>query len=305
MSRKCSKFYTSTTKLFLIMIGFFSHNTYANLYNTETAKIFASIYSDGKATSSQLDNIYLNQKSEGLNIFKGRIRNAKHLADTVSENQRLYEKAISLCLPVANQISQEVETTVDMVSSYLNMSNDVSVDIIFGANNTGGTASPKGIAIALEVICQQVETTEEAKLVILSYVAHEVVHVYQYRQNKRSDFNFTLLELSLIEGVADLVASEILGDNYMLDIEREKYGTQNEVLLWQEFKPYMHGMNYAPWMYSKPIGERPIDMGYWVGKSIAKAYSEQYSKKQIAFHKLLVLEDSKAILKYSRYNPRN
>jgi uncharacterized protein YjaZ len=78
--------------------------------------------------------------------------------------------------------------------------------------------------------------------------------------------------LSLIEGVADLVASEILGDNYMLGIEREKYGTQNEMLLWQEFKPYMHGMNYVPWMYSKPIGERPIDMGYWVGKRIAKAY---------------------------------
>lgn len=304
MSRKCSKFYTHTNKLLLIMIVFFAHNAYANSYNTETANIFASLYSAGKATSSQLENMYLNQKSEGLNIFKGRIRDSKHLVGTVNENPRLYKKAISLCLPVANQISQEVEATVDKVSSYLNMSNDLSVDIIFGANNTGGTASPKGIAIALEVVCQQVETTEEAKLVILSYVAHEIVHVYQFRQSKRSDFNFTLLELSLIEGVADLVASDTLGDNYMLDIDREKYGTQNEMQLWQEFKPNMHGMDYGPWMYSKPIGERPIDMGYWVGKSIAKAYSEQYSNKQIAFNKLLVLEDSKAILKHSGYNPK-
>jgi len=50
MSRKCSKLYTRTHKLFLIMIAFFAHNAYANSYSTETANIFASIYSDGKAT---------------------------------------------------------------------------------------------------------------------------------------------------------------------------------------------------------------------------------------------------------------
>lgn len=78
----------------------------------------------------------------------------------------------------------------------------------------------------------------------------------------RNDFNFTLLELSLIEGIADLIASEVLTDKYILETKRAKYGESHEAELWEEFQPTMFSHNHASWIYSAQKENRPLDLGY-------------------------------------------
>jgi hypothetical protein len=294
----------NTFKVLFIIIGFTSAYSFAGSYNTEEATRFSKIFAgNALPTASQLKDRYLSLGDEGLNIFQSRIKSEEYLAKAIKTNPRHYEKAIAICLPVADEITSEAELIINSVGSYLNMTTDLTISIIFGANNTGGTANANGIAIALEVICQQVESAEQAKKVLLSYIAHEIVHVYQYRVSKRKSLNFTLLELSLIEGVADLIANEVLHGNYVLETDRVKYGKAHEASLWDEFQLTMFEMNYAPWMYSASLEGRPIDLGYWVGKRIASSFKVQHQSKKAALRELLILEDASQILKESGYSP--
>ncbi|WDE07701.1 hypothetical protein SG34_012860 [Thalassomonas viridans] len=260
---------------------------------------------NSKALSPQLlKSRYLNHDTPGLRIFKARIKNEQSLAQAVDKHNKLYERAINVCLPAALDVSDQANDIIEQVGAYLGTANDIPVSIIFAANNTGGTANAGGIALALEVICQQAETPEQAREVILSYIAHETVHVFQYRLSKRKDFNFTLLELSLIEGAADFIANEATGHGDILEMDRSHYGKLHEARLWAEFSPVMNQMKYAPWMYSVPEDGRPNDLGYWVGKQIAAAYVRQSQNKASALHKLLVLEDAVEIVEESGYNPK-
>jgi hypothetical protein len=294
----------SSLKVALVLVGLTTHFSYANNYSVEVANRFSTIYSESEVVSAQqLKERYLNSGSTGLDIFKNRIKSEEYLANAIALNPQHYEKAIAICLPVVNEIRSEAEAILSRLNIYLNMTEEMSISFLFGANNTGGTASSKGVAIALEVICQQINTPKEAKKILLNYIAHEIVHVFQYRVSKRKDFNFTLLDLSLIEGVADLIAEEVLIDQYVLDTTRNEYGEIHEAQLWKKFQLTMFGMNYAPWMYSTPKDNRPIDLGYWMGKKIALAYMQQHENKKEALSQLLALEDSKKILKQSGYNP--
>jgi hypothetical protein len=50
------------------------------------------------------------------------------------------------------------------------------------------------------------------------------------------------------------------------------YGEQHEEQLWKEFKNDMHGYEFNGWMYSPSIGNKPADLGYFIGYKIVEFY---------------------------------
>ncbi len=270
-------------------------------YDTSAAVQFAKSFSQNENLSLVEINNYLSIDSYGLKALSNRIRNPESLKNAIDNNKQEYQHAINVCLPVAMQLSEDANKIISKSALFLLGSNNVSIDIVFGANNTAATATPHGIILALEGICKGVSSAHEAKTILLEYIAHEVVHVYQYRNSKRTNFNFTLLEISLIEGTADYFSEIAMQKSGLLQRKREQYGAQHEKDIWTEFSKVMHGNNYLPWLYSKPKNNMPPDMGYWVGKSIIKKLYEQTPNKKQVKEDILILQDAKKILKASMY----
>lgn len=272
-----------------------------NGFNTSAAQMFSKSFSQNKGLNLDQASDYLALNSYGIKALSTRIRGAENLKRAIETNKADYQHAIKLCLPVAKELEKDANSVISKSRSFLSESGKVSIDIVFGANNTAATATPEGIILALESICKGVSSAEEAKLILLEYIAHEVVHVFQYRNSKRTNFNFTLLELSLIEGSADYFSELAMKKNGALQKQRALYGAKHEEEIWAEFSKGMHGNDYFPWLYSKPQNEMPIDMGYWVGKRIIKSLYEQSIDKKQVIKDILILEDATSILNRSMY----
>jgi len=287
-----------------ISIGKFSP-ALANDFILDDAERFAKLFTHtSKLDENQIKNKYLNLGTKGLEIFTPhRIKNEKNLLIAISENSNAYKKGIDICLPAARSISRDAEQILNDVKILLDQEKSAPTYILFGADNSGGTANKEGLSLGLEVICRYSETEEEAKEVILDYVAHEIVHVYQSRITENKTIKYTLLRLALEEGVADFIANSVLGRVTRSETERHSFGVKNEGVIWAEFKAVMNGSDLKPWMYGSGGDGRPNDLGYWLGKRIAQAYYEKSEDKKKALAELLYLKDPQSILLASGYDP--
>jgi len=278
----------------------------ADEYVLADAERFAKLFKNKSATNQALlKSQYLVPGSTGVDIFTpGRIKNAKNLALAVSNNQEAYQKAVDVCFPAAQNMKTQATETLKAVQVFLGQKDSAPTFILFGANNSGGTANEKGLSLGLEVICRFADTQEQAKEVLLGFVAHEIVHVYQSRNPSTKEVKYTLLRQALMEGFADFVTYKAMGKVTESEKDRHEYGLKNEAKLWAEFKTAMNGKTFKPWMYDRKSNDRPRDLGYWIGKRIAKAYYEQSNDKASALNHLLILDDPMDILTASGYNPQ-
>jgi len=277
----------------------------ANDFILDDAERFAKLFTLTPGFDEKhIKHKYLNIGSKGIEIFTpNRIENEKNLIRAISENSDAYKKGINVCLPAARKIASDAKQVLNDVKTLLAQEKSAPTYILFGANNSGGTASKEGLSLGLEVLCRFSETEEEAKKLILSFVAHEIVHVYQARQPENKSKKYNLLRQALSEGFADFIANLVLGNINQSEIERHNFGVKNESVIWPEFKAVMNGKEFTPWMYG-PGGEgRPKDLGYWLGKRIAQAFYEKADDKKKALAELLYLKDPQSILISSGYNP--
>lgn len=89
------------------------------------------------------------------------------------------------------------------------------------------------------------------------------------------------------EGSADFIASLISKGNFNKHIY--KYGYAHEAALWKQFRGEMAGGDVSSWLYSgTPRGDRPADLGYFVGFRIAQAYYERAADKRQAIRDIIV-----------------
>jgi len=163
------------------------------------------------------------------------------------------------------------------------------VYFVIGRFNSGGTASRNGLLIGAEVF------SDPARLP--SIVAHELIHFQQVGLTAQP----TLLVQSFREGSADFVGEMIIGMH--INERAHSYGLVHEHELWEEFKTAMNGHSYTGWMYGDPPGERPADLGYFIGYRIAQAYYNSASDKGAALRDIVRGADVEAILEKSGYAP--
>ncbi len=122
---------------------------------------------------------------------------------------------------------------------------------------------------------------------LASTVAHEFVHTQQdypwigIFTGGPSFLRGTLLRQSIMEGSANLIAELVTGVP-----SRDEYAEAHEAELWADFSREMHGKDYSRWLWngSNPKrGDRPADLGYWIGYRITKAYYDR-CRRQSARH---------------------
>jgi hypothetical protein len=268
---------------------------------------FAALYnSQPPLTAQTLKTQYLDNGSKGVSIFTPRrIINADNLLNAINSNRPIYTKAVEQCLGNVESLKSEALRTLHKTQTVLAQSKAASVYVVFGANNSGGTASVDGLVLGIEVICSLAETELEFKEVLMNFIAHEITHVYQNRAYVARDQKPqpTLLFVALHEGIADFVSGLVLNTISQAEIQRHTYGLKHEKALWQSFKAQMNTTQLGGWFYQPEPSEQPNDMGYWIGKRIAKAYYVRANDKEEALNTLINLQDPNEIYSASKYNP--
>jgi hypothetical protein len=283
---------------------------------TRDALRFAHLMKDGAVPTAEiLQRDYLDGAGPGVAIFTPlRIVNAQRLALAVATKPETYRYAIRECIPRLPALQSDLRAIYLAFTGLLPERPLPAIEIVFGAGNSGGTASREAQVIGLEVTCPPGTTSEQFRTTMRGFFAHETVHTWQDDETPQALAD-PLLSQSLREGVADYLATLVTGAVPHLD--RDAWARKRESWLWQEFQRDRQAMlgdsasvrnpmaspRFRRWFAncaSAPEGW-PCEAGYWIGMRIAEAYVTRAHDKHAAIRELLELLDPGAILKASGY----
>ena len=284
--------------------------------NTSDALKFSVLMKNGLVPSAEtLQHDYLDGAGLGVAIFTPhRIVNAQNLARAIATKPEVYRYAIRECLPLVPALRKDLRAIYLAYRGLLPERSLPPIEIIFGARNSGGTASAEAQVIGLEVTCPPGTNSEQFRTIMRGSFAHETVHTWQADATPQ-ELADPLLSVALREGVADYLTSLVTGEVPHLD--RDKWARTKESWLWQEFqgdrqaimldgdslRNPMASSRFKRWFANcgfTPNGW-PCEAGYWLGMRIAEAYVEHAPDKHAAIRKLLEIKDPEDILKASDY----
>jgi hypothetical protein len=257
----------------------------------------------GMPSAAALQRDYIDAGTEGVREFvPDRIVSGEALARRIASNRALYENART-CAAALPDVRTRVQGALGKLVMLLPEAKLPPVTLLIGRGNSGGTTGPTGVLIGVEMVCEAnwMQASIEDRLVHL--IAHEYAHVQQpitQRGENPMDGRHTLLEVSLIEGVAELLAELTSGSISNAHLIRWTVG--RESALEGQFRHQMRGTDLSKWLYKGPgTPQNPGDLGYWMGYRIAKRYLERAEDKARAIRELVDLKDPEAILKGSGF----
>ena len=190
------------------------------------------------------------------------------------------------------------------------------VYFLIGTLSTGGTVAGSGMLIGTEQLSSgpdtprdelpewaRVATRANPFAAIPRMVVHEAVHTQQ--GGRAEGQKNTLLRQALGEGGADFLTELVLGPANP-KTPREQYGEAHERAVWLDFKDEMAtDSTIRTWMYNGMVAadknHGAVDIGYWIGSRIARAYYERASDKRAAIRELILLPDPERLLMESGY----
>ncbi|MDT7812416.1 MAG: hypothetical protein QOJ42_2332 [Acidobacteriaceae bacterium] len=163
-----------------------------------------------------------------------------------------------------------------------------------------GVGSPAtGLQIGLEALCATDWLNPNVEDRFVHVIAHEYAHVQQVPALV-DDEHPTVLELSLVEGAAELTAELISGEVAYSQLSASTEGREKEIET--AFVSDDNKTDLSKWLNNSTL-EKPGDLGYWVGYRIVKSYYQHASDKRQAFREILEMTDPKAFLSKSDWYP--
>lgn len=275
------------------------------------AAVFAA--SKGAPTPAQLQAGYLDGAGQGVAVFTpDRIVSADNLAAAIKAEPARYDYAIKTCLPLVAGLNADLRATYLAYRGLLPDRPLPTVHVVFGAGNSGGTASAEAQVLGLEVMCGPGTTPDQFSQTMRAMFAHETVHSWQGQPGKEA-MRDLLLMAALREGVPDYLAMMVTGR--VPGPERNAWAREREAWLWQQFEADRRKLTDPEDPASEAIFKRwfanygaapegwPFEAGYWIGMRIAESYVERATDKRAAIDALIAMEDPRAILAASGYAP--
>jgi hypothetical protein len=261
----------------------------ALLVTSDVALFWSAVdHAEPDSLEAALQHDYLDKASVGVHDFiPGRILSAPDLARQFRVSRARYEASRTSSSRVT-EATPAIRAAFHQLKTLYPAAVFPDVYFVIGRFNSGGTSSKHGLLIGAEMY------GDPSKLPAI--VSHELIH-FQQSPHPRP----TLLTQSFIEGAADFVGEMISGANINNDTYR--YGMAHEHELWVEFEQRMHGTDTSGWLYGKPPGERPADLGYFIGYKIASAYYAKAGDKTKALAEIIGVTDVESLLVASAYSP--
>ncbi len=287
--------------------------------NTEDADRFAALFeaTNGRPTAEQIQKQYLDPASHGVKVFtKNRIRNAEYMAEQIANNPELYRRGIEVCLPIAKEMNSTLRSVYLGLTGLLESPKLPEVYVVFGSNNSGGTAGQGAQVMGLEAICRISKTDEEIRNHFRHVFAHETVHTLQKIPRDMELINADYLLYNILaEGGADYIAWLVTGT--IRQPSRDSWARQRYDYVRREFlSDRLKVQKMAPdeisakgsprfrWVRNSkgaPDEGWPGELGYWVGREIWTRYFDQAEDKEEALKDLLYLRNPQEVLQKSGY----
>lgn len=253
---------------------------------------------------------YVEPGSAGLlDFYRLKVGSAEQLAWFVGRHRRFYDGVRESTLRAADA-EPEIRAAFARFRELYPDAVFPDVYLVVGRMSSGGTVSPRGLLVGVEMHGAGPESrTDELHLGLRrlvttpedlpATVVHELVHVQQPLPSDR-----TLLAAALREGGADFVA-ELVRPRRTEPFYRT-WGAAHEREVWETFAAEMHQPDRRGWLGNNATATEswPADLGYFVGHRIAEGYYERAADKRAALRALLRLDDPAAILRESGYAER-
>ena len=257
----------------------------------------------GNPTVEQIQQDYLDKATPGLIAFaKLRRVTAQSIADRIAKEPGMYGKA-KACMAVLPAVRTRLAASFETFADLYPEARFPPVAIVVGRGKPVGTANRDGLYIGLEALCAADFMNPDLEDRFVNVIAHEYGHIQQPGSEfEEGEPGVTVLRVSLLEGVAELIAELTSGSVGNPGLARWTHGREAEIET--AFVRDMDSTDLSKWVYNyRPGSDEPYDMGYWVGYRIAKAYYLRAQDRKAALKQLIALEDPKAILQASGWTP--
>jgi hypothetical protein len=250
---------------------------------------------------------YLDRGSAGLRDFlRMRIKSAEELAAAIERQPRYYASTRASTLRV-REMEGAMRASFRRFKALYPDAVFPDVYFVMGAASTGGTVSENGLLIGTEMYAATPSTPRDElpawmKAVLTpidalpAIVTHESCHF-----NQKLPEPTTLLAKAIQEGSCDFVSELVSGAT--INPGQHAYGDRHEARLWREFQVEMDSAGVRNWMYNgATAGDRPTDLGYYMGYRIARAYHDRAADKRQALRDILNIRDFRDFAARSRYS---
>ena len=270
--------------------------------HTEDVDRFFALYDStgGHPTANQLQQEYLDKGSDGLHqLAKARKVTGQRMADTLAKQPEIYQRA-KTCLGILPKVRERLTLALNKLGQLYPEARFPPVTIAVGRGKPVGIGSPDtGVQIGLEALCGTDWLNPNLEDRFVYVITHEYAHVQQVGAIV-DDEKPTVLEGSLVEGAAELVAELTAGSPSYSQLEAETRGREKEIET--AFVPDEDQKDLSKWLYNSTY-EKHGDLGYWVGYRIVKAYYQHSEDKRRALREILQMTDPHALLKASGWYP--
>ena len=279
-------------------------------------KVFDASENSFDAETFRIDYFGSGTKALGL-FFDQKVKNASKLSNVLNnpDIRNYYLDVRPNTENLDNATSQVFSGFSRLKQLY---SEAVFSDIVFviGALSTGGTVVKNGqMVIGTEMFSvdentplaglnEWQRTVVKNQTFLPSIIIHELIHVQQFRLTMEAGNSIvngkSLLDQSLSEGIADFVTDLILG-SFFNDFIHE-FADPIEADLWKEFELEMNGTDVSRWLYNGlNLGDRPGDLGYYIGYKIAEHFYNKADDKTAALKTILEVRNGEDFLALSGY----
>lgn len=268
----------------------------------EDVERFFELYdaAGGHPTVEQLQRDYLDAGTDGLRTLT-KIRNvtAANIAEAIAKRPELYTGA-RRCMEALPRVRKRVAESLRELIKLYPQARVPPVTIVVGRGKPVGVGYPDtGLQIGLEALCAVTWFDSNVEDRFVHVIAHEYAHVQQVATDTDEE-HFTVLQRSLLEGIAELTAELTSGKTGYVHFGSLTQGREKEIET--AFTADQDQTDLSQWVDNSTL-EQPRDLGYWVGYRIAKSYYQHSPDKTQAFRELLEMTDAKAFLAKSGWYP--
>lgn len=267
----------------------------------EDVALFYRVYdaAGGHPDAAQLQGDYLDRGSDGLHNF-ARLRNitGTAIAATLAKRPELYSGA-RRCMAVLPAVRRRLQGALARLGRLYPAARFPPVTIAVSRGKPVGVANGSGVMIGLEALCATDWLSPNVEDRFVHVISHEYGHVEQLRA-VADDETPTVLQASLVEGGAELVAELISGEVGYPHLAAMTKGHEREIE--EQFVPDEDKTDLSHWLYNSTY-EKPGDLGYWVGYRIVKAYYQHAAEQRRAFREIMEMTDPQVLLARSGWSP--
>jgi hypothetical protein len=259
----------------------------------------------GHPSAEALERDYLAPGSQGLHEF-ARLRRVTgaRIAETIAKSPQIYADA-RRCLAALPAAKRRLTAAFAKLARIYPEAKFPPVTIVVGRGRPVGITNPSGVTIGLEALCAADFMNPNVEDRMVHVIAHEYGHIQQPEDIQAVEAGqpgVTVLQMSLIEGAAELTAELITGD--VANYQHAAWTKGREAQIEAAFVRDEDKTDASDWLNNGPgTAEKPGDLGYWVGHRIVKAYYDRARDKRQALKDIYDIRDPKAFVAKSGWRP--